>query len=156
MNRPRAGTSAWDGRTGTLILVIPVAADMWRDMNHDRRKGRWDMVARTGRLRHLGFLMGRSAIHQHHLDTPVFDRCRVECAIAYPPSAHRADPANAASTVKPLVDGLTDAGLWVDDDSTHVLSVSYRRDPEPAPSGSHMVTVRAHRTNLSQEGRTTS
>ena len=39
----------------------------------------------------------------------------------------RADPANAQPTLKALVDGCTDAGIWVDDDSTHLIGPDPRR-----------------------------
>jgi hypothetical protein len=34
----------------------------------------------------------------------------------------RRDPLNWASTVKPILDGITDSGAWPDDDSTWVTS----------------------------------
>lgn len=35
------------------------------------------------------------------------------------------DPSNWAPTAKALLDGMTDAGVWPDDDSKHVLAVTY-------------------------------
>ena len=42
-------------------------------------------------------------------------------------TAVRADPANAQPTLKALIDGCTDAGIWVDDDSTHLIGPDPRR-----------------------------
>lgn len=38
-------------------------------------------------------------------------------------SSGRRDPSNWYPTVKAICDGLTDAGLWPDDDSTHVATL---------------------------------
>lgn len=44
----------------------------------------------------------------------------------------RMDPANSYPTVKALVDGMTDARLWPDDDSEHLVGPDMRRgDPDP-------------------------
>ena len=52
----------------------------------------------------------------------------------------RADPANSAPTIKALIDGITDAGAWPDDDHAHVIGPTYLRDPKsPTP---HAYTVR--------------
>ena len=53
----------------------------------------------------------------------------VAAFIGYPRNG-KADPANAAPTVKALIDGMVDAGVWPDDDSTHVLGPTYLRDPK--------------------------
>lgn len=58
-----------------------------------------------------------------------FDVCHVAAFIGYPRNG-KADPANAAPTVKALIDGMTDAGIWEDDDSTHVIGPTYLRDPK--------------------------
>jgi crossover junction endodeoxyribonuclease RusA len=52
-----------------------------------------------------------------------------------------ADPSNAAPTVKALIDGLTDAGLWEDDDSTHVIGPTYLRDPKSSTPGHYTVRL---------------
>lgn len=54
-----------------------------------------------------------------------FTRFKVT-AIVYPPTRRRIDPANLWPTVKPLVDGLTDAALWPDDDFEHLIELSFR------------------------------
>lgn len=42
---------------------------------------------------------------------PVFERVRVLCVVCYPKGVGRADPGNLSHTVKPLIDGLTEAGF---------------------------------------------
>jgi crossover junction endodeoxyribonuclease RusA len=53
----------------------------------------------------------------------------------------KADPANAAPTVKALIDGLVDAGVWPDDDSTHVIGPTYLRDPKSTTPGHYTVRL---------------
>lgn len=73
---------------------------------------------------------------------PVFDRAHVTAWISYP-RASKADPSNAAPCVKALLDGITDADGcgWVDDDSAHVVAVTYRRGPHTGRPGVWVVTL---------------
>lgn len=64
----------------------------------------------------------------------------VTAVIGYPTQT-RADPANAAPTVKAIIDGLVDARVWDDDDHTHIPSVAFERDPNKSPKGTHTVTL---------------
>lgn len=64
----------------------------------------------------------------------------VTAVIGYP-TAGRADPANAAPTVKAIIDGLVDARVWDDDDHTHIPRVAFERDPQKSPKGTHTVTL---------------
>jgi crossover junction endodeoxyribonuclease RusA len=63
----------------------------------------------------------------------------VAAFIGYPRNG-KADPANAAPTVKALIDGMVDAGAWPDDDSTYVLGPTYLRG-EKCPVGQHSVRL---------------
>jgi hypothetical protein len=51
------------------------------------------------------------------IDAPM----RVTCYLPVNGNRRR-DPLNWASTVKPILDGITDSGAWPDDDSTWVTS----------------------------------
>lgn len=66
--------------------------------------------------------------------------CVVTAVIGYPTSG-RADPTNAAPTVKAIVDGLVDARVWDDDDHTHIPSVAFERDPNKTQKVNHTVTL---------------
>lgn len=46
--------------------------------------------------------------------------------VIYPPTRRRLDPPNLYQTVKHLIDGMTDSGLWEDDDWTHMRSMSFQ------------------------------
>jgi hypothetical protein len=52
-----------------------------------------------------------------------------------------ADPGNSAPALKALIDGMTRAGVWRDDDSKHVIGPDYRRDETKAPRGFHTVRL---------------
>lgn len=120
------------------VLEIPIPQNMWFTSNI---RLHWAVKARrTRKLRELAGMIGGSEIHRLRLTRPVFDRCRVSAAVAYPTNA-RADPANTSPVVKALIDGLTDAGFWADDDSKHVVEVSYRRSPTHCPRGRHVITL---------------
>lgn len=45
-----------------------------------------------------------------------------------------------ARTGRILADGMVDAGVWPDDDSTHVLGPTYMRDPK-TDDGNHRVRL---------------
>lgn len=62
-------------------------------------------------------------------------RCRV-IVTASIPTARRFDPTNIAGTVsKHALDGFTDAGLWPDDDSEHIVFVGFKRGPKTGTRG---------------------
>lgn len=68
--------------------------------------------------------------------------CRLTVEVAIP-TRRRFDPANSSPTVKALVDGLTDAGWWTDDNSDVIREVTYKRADEPSSSGIYFVTIAA-------------
>lgn len=117
-----------------LTFIIP--ADQWLSAN-DRMH--WAPKAkRTAALRDMGNVMA------HIYKIPQQDVTHVAAFIGYLRNG-KADPANAAPTVKALIDGLTDAGVWPDDDSTHVIGPTYLRDPKSKTPGHY--TVRLVLTN---------
>lgn len=117
--------------TTTLTFTIP--ADLWLSAN-DRMH--WAPKARATRgLRMLG-LAGSHGLSGDESIGP----CHVAAFIGYPRNG-RADPANAAPTVKALIDGLVDAGVWPDDDSTYVIGPTYLRDKASGQAGVHTVRL---------------
>lgn len=64
----------------------------------------------------------------------------VTAVVGYP-HIGRADPANAAPTVKAIIDGLVDARVWDDDDHTHIPSVAFTRATNKTPKDTHTVTL---------------
>lgn len=104
-----------------VTITVTVPANLWLSSN-DRRY--WaEKAQRTKLLRRLGFFEARSQARGHHIE-----RANVSIAVSYP-RAGRADPPNVYPTVKALMDGFTDAKLWYDDDSEHVIKTSFVRHP---------------------------
>lgn len=65
----------------------------------------------------------------------------VAAFIGYPTNSI-ADPSNTVGTVlKALIDGCKDAGLFVDDDSKHLLGPDPRRETGKSPKGTHTVRL---------------
>lgn len=113
-------------------LTFAIPADLWLSAN---QRMHWAPKAkRTAALRQLGFTM---ATHSRIRD---FGTAHVAAFIGYPRNG-KADPANAAPTVKALIDGLTDAGVWPDDDHVHVIGPTYLRDPSTKQPGVHSVRL---------------
>lgn len=54
-----------------------------------------------------------------------FDKFLVTVTIK-PPTRRKLDPPNYYPTVKPIIDGLTDAKWWKDDNFQHMLEVRFR------------------------------
>ena len=96
----------------------------------------WAEKAR--RTRFLRTLARLEARRQHLL--PSVGTVWVVAEIQYPGTG-RADPANANPTIKALIDGMTDAGIWPDDDSKHLIGPDFRRTPGRAPKGVHRITL---------------
>jgi crossover junction endodeoxyribonuclease RusA len=115
----------------TVAFTIP--ADLWLSAN-DRRH--WaDKAKRTKGLRQLGYYELPNELLSANLGTT-----HVAAFIGYPRNG-RVDPANAAPTVKALIDGMVDAGVWPDDDSTYVIGPTYLRDKASGQAGVHTVRL---------------
>ena len=113
-------------------LTIVVPRSLWMSSNQ-RRDRRADM-GKVRDLRTLGFATARL----HRL--PTFHQVHV-CAFIQYPTAHKADPPNAWPTLKAILDGLTDAGVWADDSSEHVVATEFRRDPGKSDKGTYRVRL---------------
>lgn len=73
-------------------------------------------------------------------ELPLIERARVVCELRFC-DARRRDPGNWAPTAKAVVDGLVDAGVFTDDDHTHVTGPDMRIGPKvlPAWRGMHLL-----------------
>lgn len=114
-------------------LIIDVPADEWISQNarlHWARKARM-----TKALRSRAFVLARSQKLQ--VPTPVL----VVAEIGYTKGG-RADPDNASPTVKACIDGIVSAGALPDDDSTHIVAITYQRGPKTDQKGVHRVHLK--------------
>lgn len=66
--------------------------------------------------------------------------CRV-IAYIYPPTKQDMDPPNVWPTVKPLMDGLTDAGVWNDDNGRVVTETSFRLGGVSGKKGHYLIEL---------------
>jgi len=111
-------------------LTFTIGPDLWISAND---RPHWaDKAKRTRALRHMGLVQTRVA-NLRNLGT-----CHVAAFIGYPRNG-KADPSNAFPTCKALIDGMTDAGCWPDDDHTNVIGPTYLRDPSTKRAGIHTV-----------------
>lgn len=55
----------------------------------------------------------------------MFEKFKIRMTVC-PPTKRKTDPPNFYPTLKPLIDGLTDASWWQDDEFTQLLEVSFR------------------------------
>lgn len=133
-NRPAGGA-----RSHRHVTTIPIniGKQHWLTAN---ARHHWAVKAeRTRYLKQAAYYTARNMLNDRLIKahtTPV----DADIAIAYP-TARKADPANAAPTVKALIDGLVAVGLIADDDSKHLPAITYRRDPKKAPKGTYTITI---------------
>lgn len=117
--------------TAVRELVVDVPRAMWLSSNqrlhwrskHERTQGLKSLARYSARAVNLGRL-GRTLVTAH---------------IGYPPNVSRVDPENAHPTTKALIDGLTAAGVWPDDDARHVVSGGHRLDETTGKAGWYRV-----------------
>lgn len=105
----------------TVELTIDITEPNWITENGSHGS-HWTLSRKRRALKELGFLRCLNTARGVR-----FERAHVTAYVQYP-SNSRADPTNAAPSAKPIIDGFTRAGLWVDDDSRHVLGPDFRRE----------------------------
>lgn len=112
-------------------LTITLGPREWYSAND--RLHHMDRHRRSKTIRAKAKMLARDQL------SPVTGPVLVTAFIAYP-RAGRADPSNAAC-IKHVLDGITDAGIWEDDDSEHVIAVGYRRDPDTRQQGTWRIRL---------------
>ena len=106
----------------TARLSINVHQRNWLGSN-DRRH--WAATAGlTKSVRSMAAMAARG-----NRITPIDGPVSITALIGYP-TARRADPHNAAPTVKAAIDGVVDAKVLPEDHSGIVRSVTFERDPQ--------------------------
>ena len=114
-------------------IVFDVPDSQWLTSN---QRLHWAEKARRTRfLRTLARLEAR----RQHINTTT-GAVHVLAEIQYPGTG-RADPANVYPTIKALIDGMTDAGVFVDDSSQYVVGPDMRRVAGRPPKGTHTVAI---------------
>lgn len=92
----------------------------------------------TSYLRSLSFdtVTHRGVIETFNPEYP----CEV-IMVVYPPTKRRMDPHNLAITLKALIDGMTDAGLFTDDDYHVVDMVSFRHGGKTSGDKNYRIDI---------------
>ncbi|MCR2051779.1 hypothetical protein NSA19_02705 [Actinomyces bowdenii] len=115
-------------------LRIDIPAALWLSANARLHWG--EAARRTRALRHSASIIARGA----GLAGLGLARASVTVEV-HRPRAGRADAANAAPAVKAVIDGLTDAGLWADDDDKHITAVTYVAGAPTRRRGWYALTI---------------
>lgn len=76
-------------------------------------------------------LLGRNVINMN--GSPRLERAHMTAYIQV--RGGRFDPPNAWPTIKPIVDGMIQAGLLPDDSDKYLIGPDFRREPGRAPKG---------------------
>lgn len=83
------------------------------------REHRMRVASATKTLRQTASLVAQAA------RATAFGRAHVTVWVSWP-DRRRRDVLNLAPTIKACIDGMTDAGLWVDDDDQHLVGPDFR------------------------------
>lgn len=109
-----AGAEAPQAGSTTYIVALPAGLALL-NANRSRRE-HWAVVRRAAReIRAAACFVARSQ------RIPLLERAHIVYVIHPSPQTRRRDPANWAESAKAAVDGIVDAGVLADDDSTRVV-----------------------------------
>jgi crossover junction endodeoxyribonuclease RusA len=116
------------------MIVLDLPRDLWWTSNELPNMHYHSRAKKAAAVRALAAIAAKYAA-----EIPV-ERCRITVTACLP-TARRFDPANIAGTVsKHALDGFTDAGLWADDDSEHVVFIGFQRGPKTGVRGMYRLT----------------
>lgn len=119
-------------------ITIRIPGNEWWTQN---RRGHWRAkYRRTSAVRRRALIAARDALNRGSLDTPTAWPVRVVATI-HPLTHGRFDPENAAPMVKAIIDALTDAAIWPDDDSTHITGPDYRAGTPSGEKGWYAIDI---------------
>lgn len=120
-----------------IEIVFDLHSSVWLSANqrvhHMAKARRVKALRQTARIRGLNLIRKEGATQ--------INKANITAVIHYAPHVTRADPHNAAPTVKALIDGLVDAGLFPDDNHKHIPAITFTRGDEPARKRYHAVTL---------------
>ena len=115
-----------------ITLRIRVGKPLWMTSNH--RLHHMEKANRAKRLRILA--RARAAQLRLKVQSPVSIKVTIRT-----PSNKVFDPPNAWPTVKPIIDGLVDAGVLEDDSSTQVPEITFARGAKTGRAGVYIVEL---------------
>ncbi len=103
--------------TGPIRLTVASAGLPWINANN-----RLHFMARSALTRNWRV---KAAVEAINAGVPRLEKARIECELLFSDSRRR-DPGNWAPTAKAAIDGLVDAGVFVDDSYEYVIGPDMR------------------------------
>ena len=123
----------------TQETTIDVQKAYWWTQN---KRGDWRAkYRRTSVVKRCAYLTYRSLINSGKLKPPTKWPVHVT-AIIHPLTHGRFDPDNAAPMVKAILDAITQADFWPDDNARYVVGPDYRLGEPSAEKGVYHITIR--------------
>lgn len=122
-------------------IEFRIPRNEWWSQN---RRGGWRArYARTSAVKRRAYVTVRDWLNKGNRPP---DGWPVHVTATIHPLTHgRFDPENAAPMVKAILDACTQAGLWPDDDHTHIIGPDYRPGG-PSPDGAcYTITITIER-----------
>ncbi len=127
------------------------------EIRFDIPRNEWWTQNRRGHWR-AGWSRAAAVKQRARMQAMAFKRARPESmparfpvhvtAIIHPLTYGRFDPENAAPMVKAILDALTEAGWWPDDDGKHLIGPDYRAGERSEHKGWYGVTVRVEEVGV--------
>lgn len=121
------------------MLILRIPKNEWMSAN--------DRMHWAERARRTKAVRSRAAWEAKALRLTIETPTLVVVRVGYP-TGGRADPSNAAPTVKAAIDGITDSGAWPDDDSEHVIGPHFLRGPKSGEKGVHTIHFTFHNQHI--------
>lgn len=119
--------------TGTQELTVKIPQNEWMSSNEPMY---WaDMLSRTERLRQRGYF---EAQRNGLLPMP---KAFITVHVQYAPNVQVQYVDTAYPTVKALVDGLVDFGVFPDDDSKYLPEMTFMLAPGKCEKDWHVITL---------------
>jgi hypothetical protein len=115
----------------TYSIEFKIPKNLWVTSNTAKNMHHHKLGIINRQLRELATWTGKALILSKRI--PQFNKkvSEIEFRISIP-SNNRFDPPNANACTKPLLDGLVDAGIFVDDNSGYIRKTSFiRGDTSP-------------------------
>lgn len=123
----------------TQETTIDVQKAYWWTQN---KRGDWRAkYRRTSVVKRCAYLTYRSLINSGKLKPPAKWPVHVT-AIIHPLTHGRFDPENAAPMVKAILDAITQADFWPDDNARYVVGPDYRLGEPSTEKGVYHITIR--------------
>ena len=126
-------------------IDIPISRQLWWTQN--KRANTWAVpYQKKKQVKAAAYLTFRSLINSGKLKRP--ERWPVRVIVTTHPLGHGPSPDidNASPMVKAILDALTQAEYWPDDNSKYLGELSYRMGEPSTEKGVYHITIRIEET----------